>query len=125
MVDIKSRRGYILALAIIFMVVMAIVSIGMYAQAVYSTKEVRVDEVGQTRGYYAGVAALRYASILLRDPVALFGDEPDPGDSVTRSLWNDYNTVARDIGLDSRHDVLLTVTKRADGEFDVSASYTY
>jgi len=39
-------------------------------------KETRLHEVEYIRGYYAAMAGLRYAYMVLEDPVAIF-DEPD------------------------------------------------
>ncbi len=125
----RSKKGYALAMSLIFVIVVTIIGFGLYASIEYFVKEVKLQETEYIKGHYAVLAGLRYAMIVLEDPeerFAFFGDVPpiDVGDSITISLWDDYNTVAVDMGLSDRLDVILVITKNTDDEFDVTATYT-
>jgi hypothetical protein len=124
------KKGYALALSIITMIILTIIGIGLYRSVESVVTEVKVLETESIKGHYAALSALRYASILLQNPEGLFttyggGTPINPGDRITISLWSNYNAVAQDMGLSSRHDIDLVITKRVDGEFDVSAIYYY
>ncbi len=121
---IRSKKGYALAMSIIFVIVITIIGFGLYASIEHFVKEIKLQETEYIKGHYAALAGLRYATILLGDPETLFGYEPVAGNSVTKSLWDDYNTVAVDMGLSDRLDVILVITKNTDDEFDVTATYT-
>ncbi len=70
---ISHKKGFVLALAIYFMILAAITSVGMYAYAGYIMREVGIGKKASVRGYYCAVAGARYAYILLKDPVAKLG----------------------------------------------------
>jgi hypothetical protein len=68
MVNISRKNGFALALAIYFMILAAITSIGVYAYSSYIVREAKIDKGASVRGYYAVVAGARLAYILLKDP---------------------------------------------------------
>ncbi|UCD54597.1 MAG: hypothetical protein JSV93_03500 [Candidatus Omnitrophota bacterium] len=120
----RSKKGYALVLSIILVIMLTIIGFGLYTSIEHSVKEIKLREIEYIKGHYAALAGQRYALILLQDPVGLFGYDPEPEDSVEVSLWDDYNDFATDIGLSSRQDVTLVITKINESEFDVSATYS-
>ena len=123
-VNTRSKKGYALAMSIILIIVLTIIGFGLYASIEHFVKEIKLQETEYIKGHYAALAGLRYATILLGDPVVLFGYEPVTDNFVEISLWDDYRDVAIDMGLSDRLDVTLLITKRSDGEFDVKAEYS-
>ncbi len=124
----RSKKGYALAMSVILIIVLTIIGFGLYASIEHFVKEIKLRETEYIKGHYAALAGQRYAMILLRDPEALFvlfGDTPPiaVNDSITISLWDDYNAVALDMGLSDRRDVTLEITKGAYDEFDINALY--
>jgi len=77
--DIRSRKGFALAMIIILTVILLATHIALYAAIRYFTeKETGIHNV---RSYYAAISGMRYASILLRNPDALTFDGGDDGHS--------------------------------------------
>src|SRR3989338_4375536 len=70
-----SRRGAILIIIMIFMVIVAITSLGLYNYIYNLFKAQGMVEVERIRGYYAAFGGLHYARVLLRDPVGNLGFE--------------------------------------------------
>ena len=70
---IKSKKGYALILAMVFLIILGISSIGLYTSTTHFARETGVEEVLYTRGYYASIAGLRLAATLLEDPTANLG----------------------------------------------------
>jgi len=125
-VNIRSKKGYVLPIAIFFVVLAALTSIGIYANGYFVTREIRVDEVSYVRGYFLSVAALRYAYIRLQDPSSL---------TFTNHVatLNDagYTTFKTNIGLSGNENLVVTierwhegVTEWNAGEHKVSATYS-
>lgn len=125
--DITSKKGYTLMLAVLSLIILTVIGFGLYAFVEHFAKESKLQETGHIKGYYAALSGLRYARAeLLKDPQALFGgQEPVVGSIITKSLWNDYNTLATDIGLSTYHDVTLVIEKIGADAFKVSATYNY
>ena len=69
--NIGSKKGFALTLAIYFMIACLINSVALYATSYYITKEVTIQEESSTRGYYLALAGLRYADILLKNPATM------------------------------------------------------
>lgn len=79
--DIKSKKGFVLAMAIMFTIIAMMLSIGLYTSVEHVVKETKLHEREYVKGHYAAIAGLRYAAILLRNPVSLFGDTDHDGEA--------------------------------------------
>ena len=138
--NIKSKKGFILAAAMLFIIIAGITSIGVYANSFYFAREA-AQEVNSIRGYYLSLAGERYAYILLKDPGSL-GLSSDlnttgmQGKSVTINIDSDsrYSAFKNDIGLAAGEKLAITITEysssNAQGDstwgstcYKVSASY--
>ena len=111
-----DKKGYALFLATLFVVVLIIGSLGLYASIGYVIRETKLDEEASARGYYAAIAGLRYTAILLRDPSAL---APFPC-TLPRSGGED-DDFFDDLGV----PLTITIDTAAGGDYSVSATYTY
>lgn len=67
--DLKSKKGYVLTIAIVFTIVLITASIGLYSSVRYSIIGTKRNETEYIKGYYATLAGLRYAALVLKDPV--------------------------------------------------------
>jgi len=121
---IKGNKGYILPLATIFAVICMIMSIGLYYSVFSAFKGSGIKEVEYIKGYYACVAGLRYASVLLKDPngIAFNGDNYTiTGTEHGGDFFNDIQTAPAKLTV-----TITKITGGADaGKYDVSASYAY
>jgi len=123
---LSFKKGYILAMAMYFMIIAAIMSVGIYAYAYYISKETTLDEINRIKGYNAAMGALRYTWILMGDPVANFGFiTPEAnGEIAIKHVLADYPVLAADLGLQPPHDVTIKVTEwLVDGQYEVKATY--
>jgi len=120
--NLKSKKGYALVMALLFVIILAISSLGLYRSVEYLAKEIRIKETKHIRGYYYGIAGLRYAAILLRDP-----DLALPC-TIPRIENSDDDDFFEDIGVDSS-SLAITITKIIigdhAGDYEVKATYTY
>ncbi|MDO8536038.1 MAG: hypothetical protein Q7S30_03400 [Candidatus Omnitrophota bacterium] len=73
MIDISRKKGFVLAIAIYFVLLVAITSIGIYSYSEHIVREASVDKGAFTRGYFSAISGARYAYILLQDPKTNFG----------------------------------------------------
>lgn len=73
MMNISRNNGYAIMAALLFVIIAAITSVGIYAYSGYIAREVRINKNSAARGYYYSVAGARYAQILLKDPATNFG----------------------------------------------------
>jgi len=124
MIRLDSNKGYLLAIIMIFAAVLMTAMLGLQSYVRSSAKEVLRDETGYVKGYYAAMAGLRYASILLRDPEA-----------ITFGAAHAYTVTGTELGGDFMADVIgqdlatltVTITEITSGQFEgqysVSATY--
>ena len=117
---IKSKKGFALAMAIMFLIILMISSIGLYLSTEFLAKETRGQEIEYIRGYYAAMAGLRYAYILLRDPgnISYLTDNTTVDNAA-------YPAFFTDIGVDR---LTITITRSYNapgGPYSVSATYSY
>lgn len=126
--DIKSKKAYALVFAMILIIVLGLASIGLYSTTEYITVETKLKEQQYVRGYYAAIAGLRYARVLLQDPVALFGDTVHDGEEYTAPGTDDFFD---HIDVDPA-DLTITITEYDPGDpqwavdnYQVTATYTY
>jgi hypothetical protein len=125
---LSSKKGYIMAMAIYYVIIAALTSVGVYSYAYYISKEIKVDDVSHIKGYYSGMGGLRYASILLRDPTSATGfgfsaNPPPAGQSRTITIASTTAVIGADLGLTGRNTLTITAAMRADGQYDVSATF--
>ncbi len=133
---IKPNKGFALAIAIYFMIFCLITSIWLYSISYYITNEVRVQEASSVRGYYTSMAALRYAYILLKDPVTNFGflTPAHNGEPKTITVLK-TSPLGIDLRLGGNDALSITAVEgksgvtdhdfpnRKDGEYKVTASF--
>ena len=149
MIYFSRKKGFILVLAIYFLIIAAITSIGMYAYAYYIARQVWIGKMTSTRGYYCAVAGARYAYILLKDPLDYLmtpnGHLPDPnititggsittlphnGETVTftitpgSTLWLDLNMQGNDTLTVTIEEWNTGITDWTDGNYRVTATFT-
>jgi len=113
---IMNRRGFVLIVVLVFLVVVAIASVDLYNAAYLAGKMQGIDEVGRIRGYYAASAGISYASAILA------------GSSLPTapiSVKTAYPALYNDLGLAGSEDVAIIITAREDGEYDVTSTYTF
>lgn len=132
--NIKCKKGYALIAVMVFVIISTIASFALYVSVENLTKEIRIQEVGYIRGYYAAIAGLRYAAILLRDPegnleftnsgaIETFStDNLVIGDTQYQPFIN----FCSDINTDQAH-LIITITERnpSGGPYDSSATCRY
>lgn len=127
--NIKSKKGYALIMAIIFIIILAISSIALYNSVTHVGRDLKIKEKRYVRGYYATIAGLRYASILLRNPAALTFN----GHNVcTVSQDQSYNAFFTNINVEPGDPANLAVGEMGlqiedllTGEYKVTANYKY
>ena len=127
--NIRSQEGFALGFAIFFVVLAAISSVAMYSAAFYLSNEVTAKDVDSVRGHYISMAGIRYAKILLKDPIAGFGfsSDPPPNGQIRTLTFSpgDGKSFTSDLGLTGND--LLTVTATyysATSNYTVSAAFT-
>ena len=119
---ISQKKGVALALVIMFIIVITIASLGLLASVEHVLKEVKVQEAETIRGYYAAVAGLRYARILLRDPGALTFTG---GECIIPRVTDEDDDFFKDIGVDvNSGDLTITIEKLSDWKYTVKATYS-
>ena len=129
--NIKSKKGYALVMASIFIIILAISSIALYNSVTHVGRDLKVKEKRYVRGYYATIAGLRYASILLRNPNVLTftnGIYTVTGNEQGGAFFNDIGVVRgtgfgeMSIQIEEYQDGLVTWSQ---GEYKVTANYKY
>ena len=111
MICILRKKGFALATAIYFVIIAAITSVGIYMYSSYMARETTIDKTNSTRGYYCALAGLRYAYILLKNPVTNFSfDAAMNGESKTINITNS-NPLYNDLGLGASDSLSITVTE--------------
>lgn len=123
-----NKKGSALIIVMVFMLVSVIASIGLYNSVFITSKIQSINEMERIRGYYADLAGLRYATLLLRNPANIAGYDVSSVTGATTgplSVRTQYNALYVDLGLRPPHDLIITITRRADGLYDVSATYNF
>ncbi len=130
----KANKGSVLILTIIFLLIITVMNIGLYFSAESNAKLVKVKEVKHMKSYYAAVAGLRYAKILLETP-AIFGFT-ELGESGDPSAPESYVVTGNEFGGDffqdigvATADLTITITEinsgPNQGEYEVKAVGDY
>lgn len=120
---IRSKKGFALAYTMYFVMLAAIASIGVYSHAYYLSKEAQIQKPASLRGYYAAIAAERYAAILLKNPTAeplAFTDEAFNGESRSVPIPSELKQA---LELKDNESLTVTVTEVADN-YEIDASFT-
>ena len=101
----------------VFLIVAAITSIGMYNSAYFAGKMQGIDEVRRIRGYYADSAGFSYASVILKGSVTC---------PLTKHVRTDYYPqLWNDLGLTGSEDVIINITNPHGGGYDVKSTFTF
>lgn len=112
-----------MVLAIAFLIILTISSTGLYTSVRHLARETAIEEVLRIRGYYASIAALRYAAILLEDPAGNCGFSATAKTFHTGTYLASFPDHARtlawiafcnDIGINT-DDLILFIKELADG----------
>jgi len=99
---------------------------GLYTYGYHITHEVAIQEPNSIRGYYASIAAARYAYLLLKNPTALpvsfntaaIDDEPLKEIDLTETLRVDLNLTGND-------SLRVQITERAaTNDYQVTAIFS-
>ncbi|MDO8536259.1 MAG: hypothetical protein Q7S30_04545 [Candidatus Omnitrophota bacterium] len=102
-------------MVILFIILATVTSVVMYTHGYHITREVAIQEPNSIRGYYAAIAGMRYANLLLKDPKANFGFDmagPEDFDGETATLTIDRSSaLGSDIGLRDGDVVRIVVTE--------------
>lgn len=114
-----SKKGFALAMALYFVVITGITSIGIYTYAFYVARESAVEGPGSIRGYYMAIAGLRYAAILLKDPTANFNFNNGP---VTLS-GQAYTDFEDNLGLSGNETLTVTVERLPANTYQITADF--
>lgn len=122
--NIKSQKGFALGFAIFFVVLAAISSIAMYSSAFYLSNEVTVKDLNSVKGHYISMAGLRYAKILLKDPVANFGSDVNDGQPHTLTFSPGDGSLGTDLNLTGDDLLTVTATYSSATGYTLSASFT-
>lgn len=121
-----NRRGLVLIIVIIFLVMTVIMSIGLYSAVSYLFRMQGAAEVERIKGYYTAVGGLRYAYILLKRPEVNL----DPSGNAEISLNDpEYAAIAADLGIAAPHNLVIKINKitgGADaGKYNVESTYYF
>jgi hypothetical protein len=113
MINMANKKGYALMMALAFILLAAITSVGIYAYSGHIMRDIGIKKKSSTKSYYHSVSGARYAQILLKDPVANFGfsTEAFDGESKSVTITNAAGTVGADIGLAAGDTLTVTATE--------------
>ena len=116
MINISHRRGYALIMALAFIIIACITSVGIYSYSLSIVREVRIEKKAATRSYYCSVAGARYAQIALKDPkdVTKFGftDTTFNGEIKTITITGHAaGTLGADLNFSGNDTLTITATE--------------
>lgn len=115
--NIRTRRkGFVLIMVMVFLILAALMSVGVYSAVYFVSKAQGIDEIRRMRGYYAAYTGLHYANVLVRGTMSY---------PATKSLHDDYPDIWNDLGLKGSEDVIITITERPKGGYDVTSTATF
>lgn len=113
-----NKRGVILIIVMLFMIMAAISSRAMYSSSYLLGKLQGSDEVRRIRGYYAALGGLRYATVLLKNP-GNYNYDVKTSNAILYS----------DLGLTGPENVVITITLITSGpsagQYDVTSAFSY
>ena len=111
MINISRKSGYALMLALLFVIVAAITSFGIYSYSEYIARDVRIAKKITTKGYYYSVAGARHAMILLKDSVANFGFSTEAFNGEVKTITitgSAAGTLGADLGFSGSDTLKIT-----------------
>jgi len=134
----NSNKGSVLVLSFMFIIILLLTGLCLYMSISHVSRELLFDETNYVNGYYAAIAALRYADVLLADPAVNLGftdptavetfdtDLLNPLDASDRPFINAYAAFCQDIGAcPDRLTLRIEEPNPNPSEYDVSATYSY
>lgn len=121
---IKSLKGYSLIIIVLILTIFLTSNVGLRAYIQHIFREIGVEEVEHTKGYYLTLAGLRYASILLQHDTSLVFQN------------HQYIVTGKELGGDFYKDVSSSPAKLViaineitsgpnQGQYTVNATYNY
>ena len=122
------KNGSALIIVMMFLIVTAILNIGLYNSVYEVSKMQGVDEVKRMKGYYAAVGGGSFAQLLIMDPAKYGLTLPTSvGSCVTKSVKNDFTgkTIAGDLGLTGSEDVTIKITRISSSQKQYTVDSTY
>lgn len=123
MVQITSKKGSALLVTICVLLALLMASLsGLESYSKHFTREIIGQEVRRAQGYYTALAGMRYAAMLLQNPVPF-----------TNHV---YTITGRELGGDlfgdlsvTNQNFSVTITEITSGpsagQFQIDAAYTY
>ena len=130
----KNRKGAVLIMVMIFLLISAIASVVLYNSVYNLARMVGIGESERIKGYYADLGALRYTMGIIDNPGSYFiGINPIvlPASGVTigpynvRTTQTAFGSLAVDLGLSASETLFIDITNNGNGTYTVSATYTY
>ena len=109
-----QESGYALVIVIVFIVILTITTYGLFVMTDYNIRAVRED-VESTRAYYASVAGLRYAQMVIASgnagelPYTVTGNELAGGDFFDNIGTNEGRPL----------DMVITISNDPEGSGDL------
>ena len=117
------KEGQVLIIVIVFSVISTIALLALFMNISPNYKIV-VEETEYMKGYYAAIAGLRYASIMLENP-AIVHQLDTTGTYTVPKISTSYATLFTDLVLKAPHDVAITITDGGGGNYTVTATYNF
>jgi len=127
--NIKSQKGFALAMIIILTVVLLATHIALYAAIRYFAE--KGTSIHSVRGYFAAISGLRYAAIVLQNPGEIEDDFDANHNYFVTGTELDGNFFT-DIGIPASY-LSIVITEWYDdpacdwpeGEYKVTGTYAY
>ena len=124
-----GRRGAVLIIVVIFMLVALIASLASYNSVYYLFNTQGVKEAKWGKGYYLASAGITYASMLLKDPHNYAGfttDPPADGDWVQKILTSASGSLGASLGLTGSQTITVKITYvLLTNKYSVTSTYSY
>jgi len=118
-----NKNGIIFIMVIMFIVITLTLASALYIAIISSYSIIGVNMVSDVGGYYAALAGLRYADIMLQD-VNVVRAVITNGSYTCQSVKADYPDLANDLKLQgSAHDLTITIENSGNNTYKATASY--
>jgi len=112
----SDNKGFLLMMVMVFMVIAAVGTFALYTLTSSNASVIGPGTVQATEGYYAAMAALRYAeSVMMRDKTNVVDVINSHSGSYAWSVKTSYNFLYNDLGIRDPHDITITITATATG----------
>ena len=119
----SNKNGFIFIMVMVFIVLAMIGTYSLYMLISSNYSVFGVKTTTKTEEYYAAMAGLRYAAVMLTDSGVIHTLATPATNPSTWSIKTSYPFLWNDLGLTSPHDVNITITKNADGTYTVQSVY--